>query len=91
MTIDRRLQGWCLQGSLRASIVKAMNRAMTLTQIRKILKDDYKSVSLSNISDVVREMMRENLCICHNPEMQKGRLYELNDEMKVVREELLKE
>ena len=91
MTIDRHLQGWCLQGQLRTSIIKTMERAMTLTQIKKKLKDDYKSVSLSNISDVVREMMREGLCICHNPDMQKGRLYELGEKLKEVREELMKE
>jgi len=90
MTVNRKLQGWCLKGPLRRAIIKSMFQPMTLIQLRKRITNEYKSVSLSNISDAVRLMARKGVCVCYNPEEKCGRLYDLSEAGRLVREEIMR-
>ena len=74
---------WVIRGSQKRKIVKALDKPKIPTQI----KDD-TDLSLNNVSDVLREFRKRKIVKCLNPQEKTGRLYELTEKGKRIREQL---
>lgn len=73
--------GWVLRGKQRRAIMKALGTPKTPT----LIKEDTK-IKISNVSDVLRAMVKRGLAKCLNPTSKLGRLYSLTKKGKEVYE-----
>lgn len=75
---------WALRGKQRQKVLLAMGEEAKIpTQIKQ-----ESSLSLNNVSDILRLMTKLKLAKCLNPEAKTGRLYTLTERGKVVRDKL---
>ena len=74
---------WMIRGKQRRKILKIMDKPMIPTQIKE--KAD---LSLNNVSDILREFRKRKVAKCLNPKQRTGRLYELTDKGKRLRNQL---
>ena len=75
---------WVYRGRQRKAIIKALDKAKTPTQIK-----EETNIKVTNVSDVLRAMVKLGLAKCLNPEDKLGRFYELTKIGKEVRREFL--
>ena len=52
---------------------------------------NYLKLSLNSTSDTLRGFRKKGIAVCINKEKRVGRLYELTEKGKAIREQLLKE
>ena len=64
--------GWIQSGNQRITIIKALERAMTPTEVK-----NKTGIKFSNTSDNLRLMTKRGILMVLNPKDKKGRLYEL--------------
>ncbi len=74
---------WVKRGKQRREIIAHMKGTQTPTEIAK--KSGY---SLNHTSRVLRDFKKEGLVKLHNPKDKTGRLYELTQKGKYVRDKL---
>lgn len=75
---------WALRGKQRQKVLIAMGDEPKIpTQI----KTD-SQLSLNNVSDILRMMDKMKLAKCLNPEAKTGRLYQLTERGKTVRDKI---
>lgn len=77
--------GYVFRGKQRKQVIKAMERPMSVTQIRT-----KAGLSLSETSRVLRGFVKQRLAICVTPEHLTGRVYALTAAGRRIREELEK-
>ena len=76
---------WVYRGKQRQKIILVLDKAKTPTQIK-----DEIHIKVTNVSDVLRDMLKRRLVKCLNPEDKLGRFYELTDLGRQVRKKFLK-
>ncbi len=80
--------GYILRGRQRRTVVAAMERPMLPSQIARTIKGEY-TLSLNNVSRVLRDLERHGLVKCVTPDKATGRVYLLTDRGRRARKELL--
>ena len=80
---------WIEKGVQRKAVLKALSAKMTPSLIRKVSQKFNEKISLSNTSDILKCLVNRGLAVCLNSEEKRGRLYELTETGKEVRENLL--
>ena len=76
---------WVYRGKQRRKIIVVLDKAKTPTQIK-----DEINIKVTNVSDVLRDMVKRRLVKCLNPEDKLGRFYELTNLGKQIKKEFLK-
>ncbi|MCK5707985.1 MAG: hypothetical protein KAI43_10065 [Candidatus Aureabacteria bacterium] len=90
--MNLRLYKWISAGNKRRiSLIKVMNKPLTPSMICRKAKQYNQMLNLNSTSDVLAEFREQGVAICLNPEDKMGRLYELTEEAKEVRELILEE
>jgi len=77
--------GYVMRGKQRRQVINAMERPMSVNQIRM-----KAGLSLSETSRVLRGFAKQGLAMCITPEHLTGRIYALTAKGKRIREELAK-
>jgi predicted transcriptional regulator len=77
--------GYVARGKQRRQVINAMERPMSVTQIKT-----KAGLSLSETSRVLRGFAKQRLATCITPEQLTGRIYTLTTMGKRIREELAK-
>lgn len=67
---DIRLYSWVIRGKQRISIIRAMSKPLTPTQIKKLT-----GFGLNNVSDILRLFAEKEIDRCLNEEDRLGRIY----------------
>ncbi|MFA5485186.1 MAG: ArsR family transcriptional regulator [Candidatus Pacearchaeota archaeon] len=75
---------WVLRGSQRKKVIYTLTKPKIPSQIR-----EESSLSLNNVSDVLREFRKKGIIKCLNPEQRTGRLYQLTSKGQKLRDNLL--
>lgn len=75
---------WVYRGKQRKIIIKDLDKEKTATDIKK-----ETNIKVTNVSDVLRAMVKMGLVKCLNPEDKLGRFYKLTKIGKKVRNEFL--
>ncbi len=83
--LDTSKYSWVKRGKQRKNIIRVMDEPDTPTDIAK--KSGY---SLNNTSRVLREFRKKGIAKLLNPKDKTGRLYELNQSGKIIRDKLRK-
>lgn len=76
---------WIYRGKQRKKIIFVLEKAKTPTQIK-----NETNIKVTNVSDVLRDMLNRKLVKCLNPEDKLGRFYELTSIGKQVKKEFLR-
>ena len=76
---------YVVRGKQRIEVIKSLEKPMTVTQVRNATE-----LSLSEASRVVRSFEKVSLAKCLNPKDITGRVYELTERGRAVREGLFK-
>jgi len=92
---------WVMRGKHRRVVIKVMDARKTPSQIhRDVVRScenfrpdsiNYVRLSLNSTSDTLRGFRKKGIAVCINKEERVGRLYELTEKGKAIREEILKE
>ena len=77
--------GYVARGKQRRQVINAMERPMSVTQIK--IK---AGLSLSETSRVLRGFTKQRLAVCITPEQLTGRIYMLTARGKRIKDELAK-
>ena len=80
---------WIEKGIQRKAVLKALSMKMTPSFIRKVSRKFNEKISLANTSDILKCLVNRGLAVCLNNEEKRGRLYELTETGREVRENLL--
>ena len=75
---------WVYRGKQRKRIIADLDKAKTPTAIK-----EETNIKVTNVSDVLRAMVKIGLAKCLNPEDKLGRFYELTPLGKEVRKEFI--
>jgi DNA-binding MarR family transcriptional regulator len=75
---------WVIRGKQRRKIIKIMDKPKIPTEI----KDETK-LSLNNVSDILRLFEKKKIAKCLNPKEKTGRLYELTEKGKLIRDMII--
>lgn len=75
---------WVYRGKQRKAVILALDKAKTPTNIK-----EETNIKVTNVSDVLRSMVKRKLAKCLNPEDKLSRFYDLTKLGKEVRKELL--
>ncbi len=67
----------------RRIVIAVMNNPMTVTEIKKKI-----NLSLSETSRVLRALKEQGLAECPNPDDSLGRVYQLTERGKLVKEKI---
>lgn len=89
--IDWKSYSWLVRGIQREAIIKVMGKPKMPSRICKEAKELNEKINLNSTSEVLRDFVRKGIAVCLNPEQKVGRLYELTEKGRNLREELLKE
>lgn len=89
--VNYGLYSWVVRGKQRASIIKAMDKTRTPSQIRKKASRLNPKLSLNYTSDTLREFKKQGVAVCWNEKAKTGRLYKLTKEGEKIRAELMRE
>lgn len=73
---------WVYRGKQRKAVILALNKAKTPTQLK-----EETNIKVTNISDVLRAMVKRKLVKCLNPQDKLARFYELTKIGKEVQKE----
>ncbi len=73
---------WIFRGKQRQKIIKILDKAKTPTQIK-----EETNIKVTNVSDVLRAMMKRKLVVCLNPDDKLCRFYELTSLGQEVKRE----
>ncbi len=74
---------WVLAGKQRRAIVKALDKPLTATLIK-----EKTCIKVTNISDILREMVRLGMAKVLNPKDKRNRVYTLTKQGMDVRKVL---
>ncbi len=80
--------GYVLRGKQRRTVLGVMDGPMLPSQIARSIKGQY-SISLNNVSRVLRDLERKGLVKCVTPDKATGRIYLLTDRGQCVRKQLV--
>lgn len=80
---------WVKRGRQRRVVLMVMTEIdMMPTEISHNTKDYGKKITLSNLSGVLKELLKTNLLTCENKAAMKGKLYSLAPKGKGYRKRL---
>jgi len=74
---------YVIRGKQKVRVLKVMDKPMTVTEIKKATE-----LSLSETSRVVRGFAKVGLAKCLNPDDVIGRVYELTQRGKAIKEKI---
>ncbi len=74
---------WVLRGKQRKKIIKIMDEPKIPTEVK-----EETHLSLNNVSDILRSFEKRKLARCLNPKDKTGRLYELTEQGKIIRDKI---
>jgi DNA-binding MarR family transcriptional regulator len=83
--INLNSYSWVIRGKQRRDIIKYIDDPETPTEIAN--KSGY---SLNHTSRILNEFRRKGLTKCLNPNQKTGRLYQLTEKGKIIRDKVIK-
>ena len=82
---DWGLYSWVIRGNQRRKVMMALGKPKIPTEIKSEAQ-----MSLTNVSKILRAFIKKGLVICLTPDSKTGKIYELTDKGKEVRNRMLK-
>jgi predicted transcriptional regulator len=82
-TEDVSAYSWIIRGSQRVEMLKAMDKPMTPTQVKKAA-----NLGLNNVSDNLRLFVEQKIAKCLNEKEKLGRIYVLTEKGERIRKML---
>ncbi len=80
---DWELYSWVIRGNQRRKVVQAIDKPKIPTEIKKEVK-----MSLTNVSKILSAFKKKGLVRCLTPNSKTGKIYELTEAGKNIREEM---
>ena len=84
--IDWELYSWVMRGNQRRKIMKSLNKPKLPTELKS-----EANMSLTNVSKILKSFENKGLVKCITPHLKTGKIYELTERGKKIREEMLRE
>ncbi len=88
--VSIELLAWVVKGPRRIAIIKAMDYPMTASLIQKKIKPYYNRANCNNTTDVLKAFEKKGIAVSRNGGKTARKLYELTDEGKKLREEIIR-
>jgi DNA-binding MarR family transcriptional regulator len=82
---DWELYSWVIRGNQRRKVIQTLEKPKIPTEIKKEAQ-----MSLTNVSKILRAFKKKGLVRCLTPKSKTGKIYELTEEGKEVRDRMLK-
>jgi DNA-binding MarR family transcriptional regulator len=81
---DWRLYSWFIRGNQRRKEIMALGKPKISTEIKKEAK-----MSVTNVSKVLKEFMKKKFVRCLTPDERTGKIYELTEAGRKIREKMI--
>jgi predicted transcriptional regulator len=79
------LYSWVIRGNQRRKIIRALDKPKIPTEIKSEAQ-----MSLTNVSKILRAFKNKGLIRCLTPNSKTGKIYELTNKGKEIRDRMLK-
>jgi predicted transcriptional regulator len=83
--IDWELYSWVIRGKQRRKVILSLGKPKIPTEIKSDVQ-----MSLTNVSKILRAFKNKGLVSCLTPNSKTGKIYELTDKGKEIRDKMLK-
>ncbi|MGD2092364.1 MAG: winged helix-turn-helix domain-containing protein [Candidatus Aminicenantes bacterium] len=81
---DWKLYSWVIRGNQRRKVIMALGKPKIPTEIKSEAK-----MSMTNVSKILKEFRSKGLVRCLTPGVRTGKLYELTEAGRKIREKML--
>jgi DNA-binding MarR family transcriptional regulator len=78
------LYSWVIRGSQRRKVIIALGKPKIPTEIKREVK-----MSMTNVSKVLKEFKKKGLVRCLTPDERTGKIYELTEAGRKIREKMI--